>query len=66
MFTIVERMTGCHLSIRIDNKTTVGVAAAMEQLKAQYGDKFSQGFRSITIDNGSEFANFAPLKPSGL
>ena len=50
MFTLVERLTGYYLSIRIDSKTTAGVAAAMEQLKAQYGDRFSRVFRSITTD----------------
>jgi transposase, IS30 family len=46
VFTIVERLTGYYLSIRIDGKTTTGVASAMEQLKEQYGEKFSQVFRS--------------------
>lgn len=47
VFAIVERMTGCYLSIRIDCKTTTGVAAAMDELKEQYGEKFSQIFRTI-------------------
>ena len=47
VFTIVERLTGCYFSIWIDSKTTDGVASAMEQLKEQYGEKFSQVFRSI-------------------
>ena len=59
VFTIVERLTGCYFSIWIDSKTTDGVASAMEQLKEQYGEKFSQVFRSITTDNGSEFAAFS-------
>ena len=33
VFTIVERLTGCYLTIRIDAKTIDGVACAMEQLK---------------------------------
>ena len=65
VFTIVERLTGCYLSIRIDSKTTAGVAAAMEQLKEQYGDKFSQVFRSITTDNGNEFAAFSAFEALG-
>ncbi len=65
VFTIVERMTGCYLSIRIDSKTTAGVALAMKQLKEQYGDKFSQVFRSITTDNGNEFADFSAFEALG-
>lgn len=65
VFTIVERLTGCYLSIRIDGKTTDGVATAMAQLQEQYGDKFSQVFRSITTDNGSEFADFSDFEALG-
>lgn len=65
VFTMVERMIGCYLSIRIDHKTIAGVAAAMEQLKEQYGDKFPQVFRSITTDNGNEFAVFSDFEALG-
>ncbi len=65
VFTIVERLTGYYISIRIDGKNTAGVADAMEQLKTQYGEKFSQVFRSITTDNGSEFASFDEFEASG-
>ena len=65
VFTIVERLTGCYFSIWIDSKTTDGVASAMEQLKEQYGEKFSQVFRSITTDNGSEFAAFSAFENLG-
>ncbi len=54
-FTIVERLTNCYLSILIDEKSTDGVAVAMAQLKEQFGEKFSEIFKSITTDNGSEF-----------
>lgn len=66
VFTIVERLTGYYISIRIDGKNTAGVADAMEQLKAQYGEEFSQVFRSITTDNGSEFASFDEFEASGI
>ena len=65
VFTIVERLTGCYLTIRIDEKTTDGVATAMAQLKDQFGDKFAQVFRSITTDNGSEFAGFSSFEALG-
>lgn len=65
VFTIVERLTGCYFSVRIDEKTTDGVVQAMEQLKAQFGSRFSQVFRSITTDNGSEFAAFSAFETLG-
>lgn len=33
---------------------------AMRMLKTEYGDRFAQVFKTITVDNGSEFADFAP------
>lgn len=64
-FTIVERLTGYYQTIRIDEKTTDGVATAMAQLYGQYRDKFPQVFRSITTDNGSEFADFSDFEALG-
>lgn len=65
VFTIVERLTGCYFSIRIDGKTTDGVAQAMERLKDQFGSHFSEVFRSITTDNGAEFAAFSAFEALG-
>lgn len=64
-FTIVERLTGYYLSIRIDGKTKEGVAKAMGQLHDMFGSRFSQVFRSITTDNDSEFAAFSAFETLG-
>lgn len=65
VFTIVERMTGYYLSIKISGKTVCGVSEAMKVLKDEFGDKFSQVFRSITTDNGAEFADFSSIESDG-
>lgn len=65
VFTIVERTTGYYLSIRVDEKTTDGIAKAMEQLHEQFGEHFSDVFRTITTDNGSEFAAFSEFEALG-
>lgn len=65
VFTMVERLTGYCLSIRIDGKNTAGIAGAMQQLKDQYAERFAQVFRSITTDNGSEFSAFADFENLG-
>lgn len=65
VFTIVERLTGCYLSIRVDGKTTDGVDEAMEHLYAEYGDRFNKIFRTITTDNGSEFTVFSKFESLG-
>ena len=62
IFTIVERLTGYYLSIKIDGKTTDGVKTAMERLHNLYGEHFSDIFRSITTDNGNEFSAFSSFE----
>lgn len=64
-FSIVERLTGYYLTLRIEGKTSDGVAKAMQQLSHEFGEKFSQVFRTITTDNGSEFADFAKAEVLG-
>ncbi|MDQ9870995.1 IS30 family transposase, partial [Acinetobacter baumannii] len=51
-----------YIAIKIEGKTTSSVSKAMEYLKNYYGDKFSQIFKTITSDNGSEFAELAKLE----
>ncbi len=65
VFTIAERLTGYYISLKIDSKTVDGVSAAMELLYQQYGKHFSQIFRTITTDNGSEFADFSSAERYG-
>ena len=64
-FTIVERLMGYYLTIRIQGKTVSGVADAMRQLYHEFGNRFSQVFRTITTDNGSKFAVFSEMEAYG-
>ena len=65
VFTLVERVTDNYMAIRIPGKTSEAVQAAMQILNAEYGDHFSDVFKSITADNGSEFENFAQTEVWG-
>lgn len=65
VFTIVERMTGCCLTLRAEEKTTDGIAEVMDELAEMFGDKFSEVFKTITTDNGSEFAAFSEFEALG-
>lgn len=65
VFTIVERLTGYNISIKIDGKTVSGVVDAMRKLYRLHGSKFSLIFRSINTDNDSEFADFASMEAMG-
>ena len=46
-------------AIRIPGKTSKAVMDAMAALRAEYGQHFPQVFRTITVDDGSEFPGFA-------
>jgi IS30 family transposase len=57
LLTLTERKTRYHLLLPLANKTAEAVDEALKRLKTQYGSIFSRVFKSITADNGSEFAN---------
>ena len=62
VLTLVERLTRKYIAIKIDGKTASAVSVAMKSLQKYYGDKFSHIFKTITSDNGSEFAELAELE----
>lgn len=64
-FSIVERLTGYYLTFKIAGKTTDGVATAMMRIHQMFREKFSEVFKSITTDNGSEFAEFSRFESMG-
>ena len=59
VLTLLEKKTENYLAIRIPGKTSKAVMDAMAALRAEYGQHFPQVFKTITVDNGSEFAGFA-------
>ena len=59
VLTLLEKKTENYLAIRIPGKTSKAVMDAMAALRAGYGQHFPQVFKTITVDNGSEFAGFA-------
>ena len=65
VLTLVERVTNNYLAIRIPGKNSESVIEAMEELRAEYGDRFSSVFKSITTDNGSEFEKFSTVENWG-
>ena len=65
VLSLLEKKTENYLAVRIPEKTSEAVMAVMEMLKAEYGDRFAQVFKTITVDNGSEFADFAQCESWG-
>lgn len=65
VFSMIEKKTENYIALRIPGKTSEAVMAAMQMLKTEFGDKFSRVFKTITVDNGSEFADFAQVEQWG-
>ena len=61
LLTLDERMTRFRHIIRLPGKKAEYVVAALQNLKLYYGDNFCKIFKSITADNGSEFADLSKI-----
>lgn len=48
--------------IKIEDKTSASVMKAFDKLREFYGSKWNRIFKSITTDNGSEFADLSNLE----
>ncbi len=65
LFTAVEKVTRKYIVLKISGKTTVGVKEAMDSLVDLYGSRFSEVFKTITADNGSEFSSLSEYESTG-
>ena len=61
LLTLAERESREFLMIPIADKTSKCVMKAMKKLQETYSEHFSEVFKTITTDNGSEFADLANL-----
>ena len=64
LLTLDERTTRFRHIIKIPGRSTQAVEQGGKALRELYGERFSQVFRSITSDNGSEFASLPQLLPT--
>lgn len=62
LLTLIERMTREFLIIPLANKNATTVFQAFLNLKSQYNEHFDEVFKTITTDNGSEFADLSNLE----
>lgn len=56
IMSLVERKTRYYIAVKIDNKSSKSVKNAVLNIFNSYKDKTSEIFKSITCDNGLEFA----------
>lgn len=62
LLTILERQTRHAIVRQITSKTVKAVMNELTNIRELFGDKFSQVFKSITTDNGSEFAELTCIE----
>lgn len=67
LLVLTERKTRDEIIFKLPDHTDEAVVAALDRLERRYGaDMFKQIFRTITVDNGSEFADVNGLERSIL
>lgn len=66
LLVLTERKTRWEILILIARKTMGCVVAALDKLEQQCGEAFRQIFKTITVDNGSEFSDPVGIARSAL
>ena len=64
LLVMTERRTRREITFRVPDGTTESVVRSLDQLERKFGTLFSRVFRSITVDNGSEFADCEGMERS--
>lgn len=62
LLTLIERKTLKSIHRKLSSKTAAAVDEALANIKSEYAEKFDTIFKTITSDNGSEFANLSNLE----
>ncbi len=66
VLTLIERKTAESFVLKTDAKTSEATFQALSNLKNRLGNNFAKIFRSITFDNGTEFAASDLFESLGL
>lgn len=64
LLVLTERVTRQEIIRLIPDKTAASVVRALDTIERKYGKLFPHVFRSITVDNGSEFADCKGMERS--
>lgn len=64
LLVLSERMSREEIIFKMPDKTQKSVISAVDELEKKYGKKFKDKFKTITVDNGSEFLNFKDIERS--
>lgn len=64
LLVLTERKSRKEIIIPMMDQTSRSVVRALDKLERQYGSKFYRIFQTITVDNGSEFADCEGIEKS--
>lgn len=64
MLVLTERITLDEIIIELETHTAAEVVAKIDLLEKRWGDMFYKVFKSITVDNGTEFSDYDGLERS--
>ena len=63
---LTERKHRNSIWLKVKNHSAEAVDEALDELLETFGDKYREVFKTITSDNGSEFANLSRLEDKGI
>ncbi len=66
VMTIVERKLRESIWIKVRDHSAEAIDEALAAVIDQFGDRYNEVFKSITGDNGSEFANLSRVEEKGI
>ena len=64
LLVLTERKTRKEIIFLLKEHTSAAVVKALDRLERKLGKKFREIFKSITVDNGSEFADWEGMERS--
>lgn len=64
LLVLSERQTRQEIIYKMPDKTQESVIKVIDSLERKYGNKFKEKFKTITVDNGSEFLDYQGLETS--
>ncbi len=65
LLVFAERMTRYVMIFKLNDRKAESVVACLNNLEKKYGNAFNSVFKSITVDNGTEFSDCAGMQ-SGI
>ena len=65
LITLVERQTDVGILVNVRDRQADKIVGVIDSLENSYGSAFSDIFKSITFDNGSEFADCQGIEKDG-